>query len=151
VFIAFRVDLVETNKRSSPASSITKLGIVRFAIPKDGRSGGIIELPSFSSEQSARPTVQMPPLVERRDALDALDESFDEEPAPSSQRQRTSTLRGVTPFRAAPSGSNPAIALPALEDAEPAAEPKPAPAPERPVERKAGSWWYATFVGAAMA
>jgi hypothetical protein len=75
-------------------------------LPKEeARSGGVIELPSFSNENTSRPTVQMPPLVGRRDTPALVDEAFDpaleDEPQRSSPpRERTSTLLGVMPFRA---------------------------------------------------
>jgi hypothetical protein len=103
-----------TRRIPSPTSSITKLGIMRFTIseerllPKEeARSGGVVELPSFSNENRSRPTVQMPPLVGRRDASapasvgEAFDPALDDEPQRSSPpRERTSTLLGVMPFRA---------------------------------------------------
>jgi hypothetical protein len=62
----------ETYSIASPARSITKLGIMKFVLSEEPRSGGqprakgIVELPSFSEHESLRPTVQMPPLVEQR-------------------------------------------------------------------------------------
>ena len=92
-----------TRRIPSPTSSITKLGIMRFTItqerllPKEEiRSGRIVDLPSFSNENSSRPTVQMPPLVGHREAA----ASIDEPQRSSSPRERTSTLLGVVPFRA---------------------------------------------------
>jgi hypothetical protein len=76
-------------------------------LPKEGIGlGGLVELPSFSNEDSSRPTVQMPPLVDHHEAPASVDEAFDpalaDEPQRSSPpRERSSTLLGVMPFRAA--------------------------------------------------
>ena len=90
-----------TRRIPSPTSSITKLGIMRFTITQERflpreeiRSGRIVDLPSFSNENSSRPTVQ--PLVDHREAA----VSIDEPQRSSSPRERTSTLLGVVPFRA---------------------------------------------------
>jgi hypothetical protein len=62
----------ETYSMASPAHSITKLGIMKFVLSEESRSGGqprakgIVELPSFSVYEPLRPTVQMPPIVEQR-------------------------------------------------------------------------------------
>jgi hypothetical protein len=174
-FVASKVALVETNKTSSPASSITKLGIVKFsipaspALPKEGARRAIKELPSFSSEERPRPTVQMPPLVDHHDPeeevddgfddeLDELDDEFDDEPPPAGPaRERISTLPGVVPFPAAPRGSSPGIPIPASEDAEPiglraqAPEPPAAkPASDDGARRPARSWWHGALIGALM-
>jgi hypothetical protein len=67
----------------SLASSITRLGIVRYAIPEDGsRAGellpsGIVQLPSFTNDDTSRPTVQMPPLAGHRERPASIDEAFD--------------------------------------------------------------------------
>lgn len=100
---------MEAHPDASPARSITKLGIVRFAIPDDPnapgealRPGAIVELPSFSNDDTSRPTVQMPPLAERERPA-SIDEAFDpggDGDAPSAggaQRTRSSTLLGVGP------------------------------------------------------
>ena len=63
----------ESHVIASPACSITKLGIVRFVLSEEPRSGalalarGVVELRAFSNEERSRPTVQMPPLFERRE------------------------------------------------------------------------------------
>jgi hypothetical protein len=84
----------------SLASSITKLGIVRFVLPQpptlpteDARRGGIIELPSFSNEDTSRPTVQMPPIAERRESPAAPVAT--PAPAPTPPRPRVSTMLGM--------------------------------------------------------
>lgn len=67
----------------SLASSITRLGIVRYAVPQGGsRAGellpsGIVELPSFTNDDSSRPTVQMPPLAGHRERPESIDDAFD--------------------------------------------------------------------------
>jgi hypothetical protein len=69
----FLVQRHESHAIASPAGSITKLGIVRFVLSEEPHVNerhqprGIVELPSFSGEESLRPTVQMPPLTERRE------------------------------------------------------------------------------------
>jgi len=101
----------QTHETPSPASSITRLGIVRFVIGEnaiasnDRIRGGIVELPAFTSEEPSRPTVQMPPLADPRDPPALSDDAFDPDclDAPSraaSKRDRLSTLPGVAPFRA---------------------------------------------------
>ncbi len=120
----------ETQEIASPASSITKLGFVRFcpegpALVGDIRRVRIIELPSFSYEEPERPRVKMPPLTDRRRAWTANGGASDpapqvapggDEPAASgSQRARTSTLQGVEPFPVRPRGSDPAIEIAACD------------------------------------
>lgn len=127
---------METHENQSPASSITKLGYVRFAIPErqgapgvGARPGGIIELPSFTNEESARPTVQMPSLTdepgEPLPAGEAFDRGGEGEPAAAEAqpRPRTSTLLGVVPFPVRPAGSSPEIGIVAAEAAAAGAEP----------------------------
>jgi len=93
-------------KNHSLASSITKLGIVRFVIPErpilpheDARtSGGVVELPSFTSEPSPRPTVQMPPLSPRRELPLDTQRACDPEPeelAPPPQHVWIPTMLGM--------------------------------------------------------
>lgn len=140
---------METHENQSPASSITKLGYVRFAILErqgapgvEARPGGIIELPSFTNEESARPTVQMPPLTDEHGEPLPVGEAFDRggegEPAPeeAQQRPRTSTLLGVVPFPVRPAGSSPAIAIDgAEEEAAAGVEPSPqAPSPSPSID-----------------
>jgi hypothetical protein len=142
------VALVETHEIPSPASSITKLGIVRFVISEEPTvPDAIVELPSFSDADTSRPTVQMPPLADERERPRSVDEAFDpggDDPPDVARRERSSTLIGVVPFRAAPHGSSPEIAIPPCED------PEPAVAPARPPARPGGSWWHATFAVAAL-
>lgn len=84
---------------------------VRCALPPESNApaaeqpypGGIVELPSFTDEETSRPTVQMPPLAERREHP-AIDDAFDrapdgDPPAPAdpNPRSRASTLQGVMP------------------------------------------------------
>ena len=126
----FRVDLVphETQEIPSPASSIKKLGFVRFCPEEPADSGGarrirVIELPSFAL-QPERPRVKMQPLIDRWRAWTENDSVS--EPAPhaapgddpatsGSQRVRTSTLQGVEPFPVRPRGSSPAIEISACD------------------------------------
>lgn len=140
---------METHEIPSPAASITKLGIVRFVISEEPTlPDAIVELPSFSDDDTSRPTVQMPPLTEERERPRSIDEAFDpgvDGPAPdASRRERSSTLLGVVPFRVAARSSSPEIAIPPCEDPEPAVE------PPRPPPRPGGSWWHAAFTGAAL-
>jgi hypothetical protein len=148
------VALVETQEVPSPASSITKLGIVRFVISEEPTiPDAIVELPSFSDDDTSRPTVQMPPLAGEREPPRSIDEAFDpgsDELAPDvSRRERSASLLGVVPFRVAPRASSPEIAIPACE----------APAPafgdlggERKLaaRRPASSWWHTAFASAAL-
>ncbi len=150
VRIPTRVALVETHEIPSPASSVTKLGIVRFVISEEPTiPNGAVELPSFSDEVTSRPTVQMPPLADERDPPASIDEAFDrssDEPAPEvSRRERTSTLLGVVPFHAAPRASSPEIPIPVCEHPEPIRE-----EPKIVVRRPASSWWHTAFAGAAL-
>jgi hypothetical protein len=84
---------------------------VRCALPPESNApaaeqpypSGIVELPSFTDEETSRPTVQMPPLAERRERP-AIDDAFDRgpddgPPAPADPhpRSRGSTLQGVMP------------------------------------------------------
>ena len=139
---------METHEIPSPASSITKLGIVRFVISEEPTvPDAIVELPSFSDDDTSRPTVQMPPLADERGRPRTIDEAFDpgsDGPADVARRERSSTLLGVAPFRVAPRASSPEIAIPACE------EPAPAVEPARPPARPGGSWWHATFAVAAL-
>jgi hypothetical protein len=94
---ASRVDCVT---REIP--SITRLGVVRFVPDEDKRPGGVVELPSFRSDDTSRPTVQMPPLADRRAPPGSIDEAFDtgqaDEPGPEgAPRKQSSTLVGVVP------------------------------------------------------
>jgi hypothetical protein len=143
------VALVESHEIPSPSSSITKLGIVRFVISEEPTiPNPIVELPSFSDDDTSRPTVQMPPLADERERPRSIDEAFDpgsDGPAPDvSRRERSSTLLGVVPFRVAPRASSPEIPIPPCE------EPAPIVEPPRPAPRPAGSWWHAAFAGAAL-
>jgi hypothetical protein len=77
---------------------------------------GIVELPSFVDTDTSRPTVQMPPLAERREPPPSIDEAFDDsfddtptptptptparEPEPEPDRPRVSTLLGMAPIAA---------------------------------------------------
>jgi hypothetical protein len=84
---------------------------VQYALPPESNApaeeqpspSGIVELPSFTDEETSRPTVQMPPLVERsqRPSIDdAFDRGADDGPATPAEphhRSRGSTLRGVMP------------------------------------------------------
>lgn len=67
--------------------------------------GGIVELPSFSNEDTSRPTVQMPPLAEQRQPPASIDDAFDggldDEPLPPGEprgRVRVPTLLGMSPL-----------------------------------------------------
>lgn len=162
---------METHENQSPASSITKLGYVRFAIPErqgasgvEARPGGIIELPSFTNEESARPTVQMPPLTGEGGEPLPVDEAFDQggegeaASAEAQQRPRSSTLLGVVPFPVRPAGSSPTIAIGEAEDAagtEPAPQAPSVDAPvvaaESPVEVSASLWAAVPPVAAPVA
>jgi len=69
--------------------------------------GGIVELPSFSNEDTSRPTVQMPPLAEQRRPPASIDDAFDggldDEPVPPDEprdRVRVPTLLGMAPLAA---------------------------------------------------
>jgi hypothetical protein len=132
------VDLVprETQESKAPASSITKLGFVRFSLPLDPALVGdarrirIVELPSFSIEESERPRVQMQPLSGRRRAWKANGGGGEQaaNSASNSQRVRTSTLVGVEPFPVRSRGSSPSIAIAACEAAASHEERAPAAA-----------------------
>jgi hypothetical protein len=116
------MDAHETHETPSPASSITKLGIVRFVLPDDPPSSGghvpdgNVDLPTYVNDAISRPTVEEPPLPQRRDAAAPTpiydydyaddDDVLEPEPGPApcasdQQRARTSTLPGVAPFLAA--------------------------------------------------
>jgi len=60
----------------SLTSSITRLGIVRHAIPQDSNLTGGEILPS-GNDDTSRPTVQMPPPAGHRDRPKSVDEAFD--------------------------------------------------------------------------
>lgn len=64
--------------------------------------GGIVELPSFTNEDTSRPTVQMPPLGEHRPSPVSIDDAFDgglvDESIPGddpTDRVRIPTLLGM--------------------------------------------------------
>jgi hypothetical protein len=101
-------DAHEMHQKTSPASSITKLGIVRFVIAEatilpneEARSSGIIELLSFGTVRTSRPTKQMP-RVDACESPATLDEALGLEPdevsvvppapAPAPMRMRISML-----------------------------------------------------------
>lgn len=179
-----RVTVVETHEIRSPASSITKLGIVRFTIPEEppvpgdglASGSGVVELPSFTDEETSRPTVQMPPLVERGRPV-SIDEAFDPggeggeggeagesvEASPDARsRPRSSTLPGVAPA-AVPPVPSPVV----HEETLPIGEITRAPAPPRPSQQLAAgeadiateempplrryAWWPAAITGGALA
>lgn len=132
------MDLVprETQESKAPASPITKLGFVRFSLPLDPALVGdarrirVVELPSFSIEESERPRVQMQPLSGRRRAWKANGGGGEQaaNSASNSQRARTSTLVGVEPFPVRSRGSSPSIAIAACEAAASHEERAPAAA-----------------------
>ncbi len=159
---------METNTIPSPASSITKLGIVRFSVPEvrpdEDAQHAIVELPSFSSEERSRPTVQMPPLADHREVPESIDDAFDTDfedelpPAPPV-RERVATLLGMVPLPVPPRGSSPGLSVPPVEEAAPAREAAPAPSGEPPAaadpadrsaRRPASSWWHGALISAAM-
>jgi hypothetical protein len=115
---------METHEIPSPASSITKLGMVKFVVPEssppgDGvqgaRSSAIRELPSFSNEASSRPAVAVPPLVDQRADQRAIPEPIDD----AFERRHHGGPPPASPQREAP-------------------------------RRAARSWWHAALAGGAL-
>ncbi len=69
------------------------------SITEAEHAGGIVDLPSFTDNESSRPTVQMPPLIDHSSPLLFIDDDIDsDEPSPAgSHRERNSTLVGMVP------------------------------------------------------
>jgi hypothetical protein len=110
-------------------------------IPSKG--GGIVELPSFTDDETSRPTVRMPPLADRRDRPASIDDAFDtggedrEPPPADAPRRQSPTLVGVVPSPVPPRASDAAPAPIASEETLPIGGITRAPAPpgRRPASR----------------
>lgn len=104
---ASRVTLVETHETSSQAPAPPG----RLRAGEDNPPGGIVELPSFTDDETSRPTVRMPPLSDRRDRPASIDDAFDtggEDRAPAPiESEETLPIGGIT-RTPAPPGPRPA-------------------------------------------